>query len=221
MMHPLPDPSKMKVGKEDYIDLPAGTELHRIHPTRFGSAQFNDTALGDARFSPIRNAAGAIIPTIYGGESFECAVCEIILRCPDTATAKLSPLSGNDIVYPADFEHYSHSVVRTAMDLKLVDVTNKGQRAIGINHNALLSHPSSSYPKTRDWAMRIHEACPAAHGLYYSSYQYGPQFAVLLFGDRFSSPALEAVSKREVSGRECHDDIHTLAASLSIDYEDV
>ena len=52
----VPNPTTMKVGKEDYHLLKAGTPLHRIHPKVFGATQFNDSDKGSARFSPIRDA---------------------------------------------------------------------------------------------------------------------------------------------------------------------
>jgi hypothetical protein len=218
----IPDPDHMRVGKEDYVSLPGGTELHRIHPNAFGAAQFNDTDRGNARFSPIRSAAGAIIPTIYGAQSFGSAASEVILRCADVPT--IDPATGLppfQIVYPADYRNFSHSVVRTTADLSLVNLTVTGQRKVGVNGNALLAGPSSTYPATRAWAERIHAACPSAQGIYYSSYQYGPDFAVVLFGDRIPPGTLLDLSSRAVPDSPCHDEVRVLASSLSIEYEDV
>ncbi|GJD42343.1 hypothetical protein AFCDBAGC_0179 [Methylobacterium cerastii] len=218
----IPDPSTMRVGKEAYVDLRTGTELHRIHPTAFLPEQFNDTARGNARFSPIRDTAGVIIPTIYGAESFECAACEIILRCPDVPP--VAPTAGParlQIVFPRDFSGHSHSVVRTTVDLHLVDLTGAGQRQVGIDRNALVTGPTSTYPRTRGWAEHVHTGCPGAHGLYYSSVQWSPHFAVVLFGDRLPAGALTPASTRPVADPACHDDVRVLAARLSIDYEDV
>lgn len=218
----IPDPSTMRVGKEAYITVAAGAELHRIHPAVYKAGEFNLTAAGNARFSPIRNAAGTIIPTIYMAETFSCATCEIILRCPDTPP--VDPRTGLptfQIVFPADFKAYSHRVVRITSALHLVDLTIAGQRKIGVNHNALLAGPRSTYPATRAWAERIHGACPTAHGLYYNSVQFGPDYAILLFGDRVGQNALKPVSTRAVADAPCHADIRAIAKSLSIDYEDV
>ena len=217
----IPNPATMKVGKEDYHLLKAGTELHRVHLDAFGSTEFNGTDKGNARFSPICDARGAIIPTIYAAQSFECATCEIILRCPDTPPRTLTKVASPEIVYPLDYRLHAHSHVRTKYDLNLVSITIKGQRKIGVNSNALLAGPRSSYPITRDWAKKIHAACPSAQGLYYTSYQYGPEFAVLLFGDRVPNDILDGLSKRAIADPVCHDEIQKLAASLSIDYEDV
>lgn len=217
----IPQPATMKVGKEDYHLLKAGTSLHRIHPKVFEATQFNDSDKGSARFSPIRDAGGSIIPTIYAGQSFECATCEIILRCPDTPPRVRTSIAPPDIVYPADFRLHAHSEVRTTQDLKLVSITSTGQRKIGISGNGLLAGPRRSYPVTRSWAERIHMTCPSAHGLYYISYQYGPEFALLLFGDRVPGDILEAVSTRSVADPVCHAEIQKIADALSIDYEDV
>jgi hypothetical protein len=217
-----PDPSTMRVGKEAYVMLTKGTELHRIHPAAYKAEQFNPTASGNARFSPIRDAAGVIIPTIYAAQTFPCATCEIILRCPDTPP--IDPKTGLptfQIVYPTDFRAYSHSIVRTTAALNLVDLTNAGQRKAGVSHNALLAGPRSTYPATRAWAERIHATRPKAHSIYYSSVQFGPDFAVHMFGDRVAADFLEPVATRSVADAGCHAEIRAVAESLSIDYADV
>ncbi len=128
---------------------------------------------------------GTIIPTIYAAQTFPCATCEIILRCPDTPpTDPKTGLPTFQIIYLADFKAHNHSIVNTTAALKLLDLTNAGQRKIGVNHNALLAGPRSTYPATCAWAEYIHTTCPKAQGIYYSSVQFGPDFAILLFGDR-------------------------------------
>ncbi|MFA6115226.1 MAG: RES family NAD+ phosphorylase [Sphingomonas sp.] len=217
----IPLPTSMKIGKEEYHLLNAGSELHRIHSDAFGPTDFNGTDKGNARFSPIRNQAGDIIPTIYAAQTFECATCEIILRCPDTPQRNRATVAARDIVHPYDYRSHAHSRVRTTADLNLVSLQAKDQRKIGVNANALLAGPRSTYTITRSWAERIHATCPNAQGLFYSSYQYGPEFAVVLFGDRTPANILEALHKRAVAEPACHDEIHRLADSLSIDYVDV
>lgn len=218
----IPPPSSLRAAKRSLQTVSAGTELHRVHSNGFGAGAFNAANRGDARFSPIRDVAGDIIPTIYAAQTFECAVCEIILRCPDTPS--IDPATGAkpfQIVAPSDFEHHAHSRVRTTADLQLLDLTVAGQRRIGVNQNALLAGPRSTYPETRAWAAEIHMACPEVQGLYYSSFQWGPQYAVLLFGDRCPDAILAPLSSRPVAAVPCHDEIFDLATSLSIDYADV
>jgi hypothetical protein len=218
----IPNPLSMRVGKETYKTLPSGTEVHRIHPTTFGATQFNDTNKGDARFSPIRTTSGAIVPTLYGGETFECATCEIILRSPDVPPVDpKTGLATFQIVFPSDYAHHSHSIVKTTVHLKLLDLTVSGQRKIGVNQNALLAGPKSTYTATRAWAERIHATCADAQGIYYSSFQAGPRFAVVLFEDRLPASSLAEVSTRKVADKSCHDEIAAIADALSIEYENI
>ena len=212
----IPDRATMKVGKQTYVDLKAGTELHRIHLTSLKPTQFNGTDTGIARFSPIVDVHGTIIPTIYGGQSCECAICEIILRSPSALpTDPATGLPTLQIVPPSDHSNRSHSVVRT-MALSIA-----GQRRIGVNKNALLAGPEITYSATRGWAERIHAVCPEAQGLHYMSSQYGPQFAVVLFGDRLGQGTLADVSTRLVKDPPCDNDIRVLTHSLSIEHEDL
>lgn len=217
----IPRAATMKVGKEEYHLLKAGTELHRIHLDAFGPTEFNGTDKGSARFSPIRDASGGIIPTIYAAETFECSVCEIILRCPDTPPRTRTSVAPRDIVHPSDHKSRVHSQIRTMHDLNLVSITSTGQRKIGVHDNALLAGPKSTYSVTQSWAERIYATCPSAQGLYYISYQYGPKFAVVLFGDRVPADIFDAQSSRSVVDAICHGAIYTLADDLSIDYVDV
>lgn len=218
----IPAPATMLVGKERYIDLPADTPLHRLHPEIYGSNEYNPTDKGDARFSPIRDTADNIIPTIYAAETFECATCEIILRSPDVLpTDPSTGMPTLQIVSPDDFKDYAHSELRTTQPLKLIDLTIAGQRRIGVNNNSLLAGSKRSYPETRAWAEKIHASCPDAQGIAYTSVQYGDNRAVVLFGDRVHEDALEPVARRRVADNLCHDEINVLADELSINYENI
>ena len=63
--------------------------------------------------------------------------------------------------------------------------------------------------------------CPDPDAIYYSSFQYGPRFAVMLFGDRTDGGIVTPVATRSVSAADCHAEIVTVARQLSIEYEDV
>lgn len=71
------------------------------------------------------------------------------------------------------------------------------------------------------WAERIYATCPSAQVLYYNSCHYGPEFAVVLFGDRVPTGVLDDQSSRPVIDAYCHDAIYKLADDLSINYVDV
>ncbi|MGE8452505.1 MAG: RES family NAD+ phosphorylase [Pseudomonadales bacterium] len=98
--------------------LPAGTLLHRVHQGRFGATEYNATERGNARFSPIAIAAGAIVPTLYAGSTFHCAVME-------TAFHDVSYSSGLETFQQKRLNGLKHSVIRTAQGLILVDLSTK------------------------------------------------------------------------------------------------
>ena len=58
----------------------AGNALHRVHLDAYAAEAFNPGIKGNARFSPILNAAGKPIPTLYGGTSFNCAAMETVFH---------------------------------------------------------------------------------------------------------------------------------------------
>ena len=197
--------------------LPAGTDLHRIHHGDYGSCQFNETDRGNARFSPIRDVRGDIIPTIYAAQSFRCASCEIILRAPDAVPAP----GALTVVCPQDFAAYQHSAIQTRRDLKLVDLTAMGQRAVGLMGNALLSGGTLHYPATRAWAEAIHTHVSWAEGIFYTSYQCGPEFALVLFGDRCLNVLDGIAPERPVRAASVEDEIRTIGEMIGIEYVDI
>lgn len=218
----IPGPARFKASRAFYFDLPMGKDLHRIHSGRFGSIEFNATDLGDARFSPIRTPDGAIIPTLYAAETFECAVSETILRCPDLEP--IDPETGARVsiaIRPHKWRASVHSTLQANRDLHLVDLTAQGQRRLGIDRNALLAGPTATYPTTRAWAEAIHRDCPDAHGLYYTSHQFGPKFAIMLFGDRVPDALRETSPRRSVADPDCDREIRALAQSFGFAYEDL
>nr|WP_111300276.1 RES family NAD+ phosphorylase [Paracoccus saliphilus] len=218
----IPGPVGFDAARASFRQLPAGTPLHRIHDGRFGSVEFNGTALGNARFSPIRRPDGAIIPTIYAAQSFECAISETILRCPDQEMFDQATGRANTVVErPHKWRASVHSSLDTTRDLRLVDLTGRGQRQLGINRNALLAGPTGTYGATRAWAEAIHAGTPDADGLFYTSHQYGDEFAIMIFGDRAPDALRGAAQPRRVADRDCDREIRMLANAFGITYEDL
>jgi hypothetical protein len=159
--------------------VPAGTILHRFHHRSFAPTLFNPTGTGNARFSPIKNKDGQIIPTLYAGTSFDCAAMETVFHdVPYTPGFKLYA--------KAKLKDHQHSVIRTDKALSLVDLTTKSLRLLGIARSDLIDTGRDHYPFTRDWAEAIHAFAPHAHGLRWVSRQDDTAIAVVLFGDRLT-----------------------------------
>lgn len=163
-----------------YITVPAGTVMHRIHLRTYQATQFNPTVLGNARFSPIKNFAGTVIPTLYAGSTFECATMETVFHdvpfAPGLKTYPKNKLGG-----------HRHTRVEFTADLKLVDLTNKALRLLGVTRGQLIDTEKDQYPFTRQWAEAIHAQRADAHGLYWVSRQDDTAVAIVLFGDRVAT----------------------------------
>lgn len=145
---PMARPRKAPVPGEalnlTFITLPAGTLLHRIHSSRFGATQYNPTGGGNARFSPIRNAAGQVVPTLYAGSTFHCAAMETVFHdvpyAPGFKTVQQRRFAGN-----------LHSYVLLGSDLQLVDLSSKALRLLGVPRSQLIDTEADHYPCTRQW----------------------------------------------------------------------
>ncbi|MDF0545497.1 MULTISPECIES: RES family NAD+ phosphorylase [Sphingomonadales] len=159
--------------------------IHRIHQDRFRGEEFNPGPDGNARFSPICDAKGNSIPTIYGGETFDCAGMESVFHdvpfAPGLKSLAKRKLRGH---------HYSQVLATT--DLLLVDLSSTALRNLGIKRGELIETEKDVYPQTRKWAEAIHAQCPDVQGLCWVSRQDDRSLAIMLFGDRTGTAPLSA-----------------------------
>ncbi|WP_422418798.1 RES family NAD+ phosphorylase [Pseudomonas sp. GZD-222] len=161
----------------------AGTPIHRVHLERYGASQFNPGLNGNARFSPIRDANGQPIPTLYGGTSFDCAAMETVFH---------------DVPFAAGFKTYDkgklagqqHALLHCSQDLLLVDLGSKALRKLGVARKALIDTEKDQYPLTRQWAEAIHRQRADVQGLCWTSRQDDSARALMLFGDRVVASSL-------------------------------
>lgn len=158
------------------ITLASGTVLHRIHRNPYRAPQFNASGEGNARFSPVRDSDGQIIPTLYAGTSFDCAAMETVFHdvpcIPGFKTYPKERLAG-----------HRHAKVRMTETLRLIDLSSKALRRLGITRAQLIDTEKDRYPHTRRWAEWVH-AQSDAQGLRWVSRQDDTAIAIVLFGDR-------------------------------------
>lgn len=166
--------------------LSAEQRLHRIHQDLYTGDQFNPGLKGNARFSPIRNADGNPIPTIYAAVTFDAAAIESVFH--DVAHAP-----GYKQYDKRKLEGQMHSEVKAARDLTLVDLSNVPLRKLGVQRRQLIDTEKDQYPKTRAWAEAIHAKHHAIQGLSWMSRQDDTARAVMLFGDRIPAGPLQRV----------------------------
>lgn len=160
-----------------------GQQLHRVHDAVYRGNGFNPSRKGNARFSPITDSDGKIIPTLYAGTTLDCALMETIFHdVPFIAGFK--PLSIKKMVGKV------HSVLTPNVDLKLIDLSTIAMRRLGVDRAHLIDTTKRHYPETRSWAERLYAEFDKAQGLRWTSRQDDSAQAVMLFGTRVKSEAL-------------------------------
>lgn len=169
--------------------IQAGTEFFRIHSDKFSALEFNP-GFGNARFSPIRDANGNQIPTIYAATTIKGAMMESIFHDipfgPGLKSFDINKI--NDSVI---------SKVRTEVELKLVKLSAPASRKLGIPDAELIHSTANYYPQTRAWGEAIHKAAPESLGLQWVSRQDAGSHAIVLFGDRLLNENLTTLMESE------------------------
>jgi hypothetical protein len=74
-------------------------------------------------------------------------------------------------------------LIEAGMDLSPISL-----RKLGISRRDLIESGSSQYPKTRAWALALHDQFPYAEGLRWTSRQAASYTGLVLFEDRLTGP---------------------------------
>ncbi|NHZ92217.1 RES domain-containing protein [Massilia sp. CCM 8733] len=206
-----PPPLNVDAANVTRTSLDVNTILHRIHQDTFGALQFNP-GFGNARFSPINDAVGKSIPTIYAGETFECAAMESVFH---------------DVPYAPGLKAYDkaklagqvHSIVKTKELLVLADFGTKALHKLGIPRASLTDTEKDRYPFTRTVAQAVHAQCPDLQGICWTSRQDDKATAYVLFGDRIAARDLQHVgtSKSVTGDAATYDALLDLAEVIGVD----
>ncbi|GLK70184.1 RES family NAD+ phosphorylase [Ancylobacter dichloromethanicus] len=182
-----PSPPADLGAKTSTVIWPKGQIIHRMHLNAYVGDQFNPGLKGNARFSPIVDGAGAAIPTLYGGTTFDCAAMETVFHdVPFTSGLKTydkGKLTGQ-----------TYSRLEPQQDLILADLSATALRRFGIRRTELIDTEKDRYRHTRLWAEAFYAARPDIQGLCWVSRQDDRALAIILFGNRLSAGALVTVS---------------------------
>jgi hypothetical protein len=178
-----PDPAKdrLKVPANKLFRLAAKTVLHRVHLDDYspkgGRMVFNPSSKGNARFSPIRDGAGAAIPVIYAGTTGDCALMESVFH--DV------PLDTTGVMYDkTKLDHQVHTQIETTEEIVLIDLMVVGLRWFKLQNTDLIDTPAADYPATRKWGEALYEHNPGVQGLYWISRLDNRAQAMVLFERR-------------------------------------
>jgi hypothetical protein len=120
----------------------AGATLHRVHETIYAVDQFNPSPKGNARFSPIHDPSGSVIPTLYAATTPRGALMESVFR---------------DIPYRTGFKNVDPKRLRGNVcstllfqtDFQLLDLSKVALRGLGIPPRQLIDTTKAHYPVTR------------------------------------------------------------------------
>ena len=165
--------------------------IWRIHPARYRPAEFRSGTDGNARFSPIRNAKGAVIPTWYGARTIACSMTETVLH--DVPAPPTDYILDIERLREADIRI---SRVRCKRALSLVDLSSKGLKRIGLLRRDIIDTSVEEYARCREWAIRLHTQT-SAQGLLWTSRQDDEAKALVVFGDRIAESAFTVEIDRE------------------------
>ncbi len=207
----VPEPLSDLSGLVKTMTWPSGQAIHRVHLDSYDGNAFNPGMKGNARFSPIQDVAGASIPTLYGGTTFDCAAMETIFH-----DVPFAP--GLKTFDKAKLTDQAYSIVTPRRDLVLADLSATALKALGLRRSELIDTEKDQYPETRKWAEAIHAQCPAVDGLCWVSRQDDRARAVVLFGDRTATTdlALASASRSVIDDIGIYTDLLVLAERIGV-----
>ena len=188
------------------VTIPAGTRWLRVHEKKYEPTQFNPSPDGNARFSPITNAEGLIIPTLYTAEDEASALMETVLH--DVP----SPSAGFIYVAPA-IEDRQLATLVNQVPLQLGNLQVMGLKRLGVSGAAVIDGDKPTYGDTRDFARALHAARSDIQGLVWDSRQTKKQ-VVVLFKDRLPADALTCIGSTNVADRSVQSILYDLLEIL-------
>lgn len=162
-----------------HADLPAGTELWRVHPRKHPGDAFcplpADALFGGGRFDSTGSDA---YPFLYAGLTAETALCETLLR-------DLKFRGTSRQVLRAQVRGRTLSSLTTTMPLTMLSLASAVDLAsICQPDDWLLRANGHEYAQTRAWAHWLRAHASTVHGFIWQSRYNVPHAAIILFGDR-------------------------------------
>lgn len=165
--------------------------VHTYNPAtwQYGATQFNDSALGNARFSPLVDpGTKQVVPTIYAAGSKATAIAEVLLHDAPT------PSQGYIHDWQRDCKGHAHLSEIGIPPLNLVDLTSLGLKGAGFSVSDFFEGNKPDYPRTRSWALHIWQTMPTAQGLWWMSVRDNTTPVLVLFGDRCAPNILTVIN---------------------------
>lgn len=190
--------------------ISAGTKLQRIHTKLFNGNDFNPCKGRPSRFAPIEDSHRQCISSLYGASTLECAVFETVFHdVPYHAKTKTVPID--------EVMDRAHSELVVIRDISLIALHESDLKAWGTTRRLLIDTLACHYQDTARWAEALHRAEPHADGLVWTSRQYDPDQAMLLYGDRVAPSDLTVTYRRDaISDRQLVREIREIGRRANI-----
>ena len=170
----------------------------RVFTQHHGACCFNRTALGNARFSPILDAVGQIIPTLYAATTPAVALMETVLHdAPWPSDGYILTLP------PREQELRRMSCLVNVKPLLLADFSALGLRRLGIKKARVIEADKTHYPYSRTIAQWLYANRTDLQGILWSSRQDDRGQTCVLFEPRLRSATLHVWQEGENIG-EAH-----------------
>ncbi len=162
----------------------AGSTLVRVYERQFGPLEFNP-GNSLARFRPIRNAAGAVVPTAYVAQDQETAIAEAILRGISALDAGVPRRR----LFNLEVMGLDMARLRTTRPLRLVRLHGLGLTHLNLLREHVIDCPESEYAYTAAWAQALYGIPSRPHGLAWTSRQNDTSRAFVLWSGARVRPA--------------------------------
>ena len=129
----------------------SGQTMYRVHDAIYAVDQFNPSPKGNARFSPILDPSGKVIPTLYAATTPRGALMESVFR---------------DIPYRTGFKHVDArrlagrvcSTLLFKTDFQLLDLSKVALRGTWYSSSAAHRHDQGALPRNA-WMGRAGVRC--------------------------------------------------------------
>jgi hypothetical protein len=157
----------------------------RVYSNAHPAHAFNPSSVGNARFSPLADASGNTIPTMYLAQTPAAALMETVLHdCP-------SPSSGYILTLPKATEELRRMACLAILQpLVLADFSAIGLRRLGLAKADVVDSEKTRYPQSRDIAQQVYALRPDIQGIQWNARQDDRASAIVLFEPRIKPASL-------------------------------
>ena len=157
----------------------------RVYPEPYEATGYNSADTGNERFSPIKDAGGQVVPTLYAGTTPAVALMETVLHdLPWPSHGYILTLP------PPDQELRRMACLVNVRALRLADFRALGLRKLGLQKSSVVETDKTQYPYSRQVAQWLYAARPDLQGILWSSRQDDRGQAMVMFEPRMKATPL-------------------------------